>query len=79
MSNDELHKILQAQAKTHTLLESHVKLNDERYEYIKDRFDDHETRIRKGEGFRARLIGWAVGAGIISVSGAEIIKTKLGI
>lgn len=72
--------------KTLTIVEQQGKLNDERYELMrgqhqefKDQFIDHENRIRKGEGFRNRIIGWAVGAGVLSVGAAEIVKAKIGI
>lgn len=62
------------------------KLNDERYEIIreqhqefKDKFIQHDKRISKGEGFRNRLIGLAVGSGFLSVGVAEFIKAKIGI
>lgn len=41
--------------------------------------DDHEERLRKGESFRARVIGWAAGAGILTVASAEALKIKLGL
>lgn len=72
--------------KTLTLVEQQGKINDERHDLMleqhqefKDKFIDHEKRIRKGEGFRARVIGWAVGAGVCSAGVAEGIKIKLGL
>ena len=72
--------------KTLTLVEQQGKLNDERYDIMreqhqefKDKFIQHDERISKGEGFRNRLIGLAVGAGVLSTGAAEIIKAKMGI
>lgn len=72
--------------KTLTLVEQQGKLNDERYEIIreqhqefKDKFIQHDERISKGEGFRNRLIGLAVGSGFLSVGVAEFIRSKIGI
>lgn len=65
--------------KTLTLIEQHVKVSDERHDDVREILQDHENRIRKGEGFRAKVIGWAVGAGIFSVGTAEFIKTKFGL
>jgi len=60
------------------LIETHTKVNLMEDNHVKI-LDDHETRIRKGEGFRNRLLGWAIGAGIITAAGAEAIKVKLGL
>ena len=63
---------------THTMLKEHIKFNDERHEKTQTDLADHETRLRKAEGFRNRLIGWAVSAGLLSAGGAEILKAKIG-
>lgn len=72
--------------KTLTLVEQQGKLNDERYDIIReqhqefrDKFINHDARISKGEGFRNRLIGLAVGSGLLSAGAAEIIRAKLGV
>lgn len=72
--------------KTLTLVEQQGKLGDERHELareehqeFKKQFIQHDERIRKCEGFRNRIIGWAVGAGILSVGASEIIKAKIGL
>ena len=83
---DGLSELLAQQRETHTLLKGHVKLTDERHEDTKEQhkefkelFKEHDERIKKGEGFRNRLIGYAVGAGLLSAGAAEIIKVKIGI
>ena len=72
--------------KTLTLVEQQGKLNDERYDIMreqhqefKDKFIQHDERISKGEGFRNRLIGLAIGSGLLSAGAAEFIKAKIGI
>lgn len=60
---------------THTMMQGVSETLGE----IKTTLKDHELRIRKGEGFRNRIIGVAVGAGVLSTGAAEIIKAKMGI
>ena len=57
------------------LIETHTKLCLIEQTHTKQ-LDDHEERIRKGEGFRNRVIGLAVGSGIITAGTAEFIKVK---
>ena len=64
---------------TFTMLKAHIKHNDERYGELKTDVADIEIRLRKNESFRYKLIGWAVGAGIISAGGAELLKAKIGL
>lgn len=58
------------------LIETHTKLCLMETNHTKI-LDDHEKRLRKGEGFRNRIIGLAVGSGIITATTAEVIKVKL--
>ena len=64
--------------KTLTLVEQQGIINDERHDHVLGVLKDHEVRIRKSEGFRNRIIGWAVGAGLLSAGIAEVIKAKIG-
>lgn len=72
--------------KTLTLVEQQGKINDERHDLMleqhqefKNKFIQHDKRISKGEGFRNRLIGLAIGSGFLSVGAAEFIKSKIGL
>jgi len=62
-----------------TLLESYIKHNDERYAELKTDVVDLEVRLRKNESFRYKVIGWAVGAGLLTAGSAEILKAKIGL
>lgn len=57
------------------LIETHTKMCFIEKIHTK-KLDDHEERIREGEGFRNRVLGWAVGAGITTAAAAEAIKAK---
>lgn len=55
------------------LVETHTKIN-----MIKERTDDHETRIRSGEKFRHTLLGIAAASGAGFTALVEGVKAKIG-
>ncbi len=66
----------ETQIKTLTLLESHVKLSDERHSDITKVIDDHEKRIRKNETVvtKVAVLCTFVGGGIMAFISTVIRK-----